>query len=75
VTSYRIETSCSRTGVYQYTEVVHTKEALVAYCTAEWRRESTHVVSALQPGIKPRMFAVFVAGVCIAPRLNDLYPR
>jgi len=69
--SYRIETSCARTGEYQHTEVVNTKAALVAHCTADWRRESVHVVYALQPGIPPRMFAVYVAGRCVSPLFND----
>jgi hypothetical protein len=73
--SYRIETSCAHTGDYQYTEVVHTKEAMVEYCTADWRRESVHVVYALQDGIPPDMYAVFAAGRCVSPLLNDLYRR
>jgi hypothetical protein len=73
VISYRIETSCAHNGAYQYTEVVHTKDALVEHCTAEWRNQSVHVVYALQVGIPPRMFAVYVAGRCVSPLLNDLY--
>jgi len=59
--SYRIETSCARTGDYQHTEVVGSKADVVEHCTADWRRESVHVVYALQAGIPPHMFAVYVA--------------
>lgn len=75
MTSYRIETSSALTGEYEFTEVVHSKEDLVAHCTAEWRRESVHVVYLLQPGVPPRMFAVYAAGRCVSPLMNDLHRR
>jgi hypothetical protein len=68
VTSYRVESSCAHTGAYQHTAVVHSKAALVEHCTAEWRKQSVHVVYALPP----RMFAVFAGGRCVSPLLNDL---
>jgi hypothetical protein len=70
--SYRIQANCKHTGEPQHVAVVHSKEELVEHCTAEWRTESVHTVSALQPGLPPRVFAVFVAGVCVSPALNDL---
>jgi hypothetical protein len=75
VTSYRVESSCARTGAYQHTAVVHGRAALVEHCTAGWRKESVHVVFALPMGLPPRFYAVFAGGRCVSPLLNELHKR
>lgn len=72
---YRIESSCARTGAYQHTEVVADKQEMIGHCTAAWRRESVHVVYALPTYAPPGVCAVFVAGRCVSPLLNNLLRR
>jgi hypothetical protein len=78
MTSYRVETFCRHTGAYQHTKVVNSKREMIDHCTAQWRRESVHVVYALSPHIiTPSMggnfVGVFVGGRCVSPLLNDLH--
>ena len=70
MTSYRIETSCSRTGEAQHVEGTATEQEVHEFCTAAWRRASTHVVTALSGGFpaRERVVAVYAGGRKIYPR-------
>ena len=72
--SYRIETFDKSTGAYQWVEVVNSREEMITYCTAPWRRASTHVIYLITPHhLRAPIHAVFIEGRCVSPMFNDLY--
>lgn len=75
MTRFRIETFCKFTGAPQAVEVVDSKQEVIIFCTSPWRSDSSHVVYSLTPGLPDSVYAIYVGGRCVSPRLNDMYPR
>lgn len=74
MTTYSIETFDKRTGAYQAVATVKSREEMVEFCTAEWRRESVHVVQAIPDyGVGLPIVAVFINGLCVSPLFNSFH--